>query len=302
MKKFVFLTIVCLICSLALTLDCGAAKALKKTVAVFEFANDSGYTSFVRLGEDFSSQLSDALVQSGSFIVLSRADLDAVMAEQDLANSDRFAKSNTAKIGKIIPAQILIKGKITEFQENTSGGGQGFSISGFKIGMSKASAHIAVIIQLIDSTTGEIIDSQRVEGKADSGGVDLGYSGSFDITSWSFNKTPLGKAAQITIDRAVDYIAKKLDDVAWRGKVVTVKEGTVYVNSGENAGVESGDTYVVYREGEALVDPDTGIELGKENQKIADIKIKDVQEKFSKADILGESKLEINKGDLILEK
>jgi len=83
-----------------------AAGALKKTVAVFDFKNDSGYRSKVNLGQDFSVQLSDALVQSGKFIVLSRKDLDVVMAEQDLARSDRFAKSNTAKTGKIIPAQV----------------------------------------------------------------------------------------------------------------------------------------------------------------------------------------------------
>ena len=79
------------------TLQILAAKALKKTVAIFEFANDSGYTSQANLGKDFSMQLQDALIQSGQFIVLTRKDLDVVMAEQDLAQSGRFAKSNSAK-------------------------------------------------------------------------------------------------------------------------------------------------------------------------------------------------------------
>ncbi len=63
------------------------------------------------IAQDLSIQLSDALVQSGKFVVLSRKDLDVVMAEQDLAASNRFAKSKTAQKGKIIPAQILIKGQ-----------------------------------------------------------------------------------------------------------------------------------------------------------------------------------------------
>lgn len=100
-----------------------AVESLKKTVAVFDFENDSGFRSFANLGQDFGTQLSDALVQSGKFIVLARQDLLPVMVEQDLANSDRFAKADVAKLGKIIPAQLLVKGKITEFQENTSGGG-----------------------------------------------------------------------------------------------------------------------------------------------------------------------------------
>ena len=173
-KALTFLTAVALSLGWATAALC--ASGLKKTVAVFEFQNDSGWSSVATLGQDFSTQLSDALVQSGKFIVLTRKDLDVVMAEQDLAASDRMAKSNTAKIGKIVPAQILIKGQITEFEENTSGGGQGLSIKGVSLGLKKSSAHMAVIIQLIDSTTGEIVESKRVEGDASGGGVSVGYS------------------------------------------------------------------------------------------------------------------------------
>ena len=279
-----------------------AAKALKKTVAVFDFSNDSGFTSSVTLGQDFSTQLSDALIQSGEFIVLTRKDLDVVLAEQDLSQSDRFAKSETAKIGKLIPAQILIKGQITEFEENTSGGGQGLKVKGFSIGGKKAAAHMAVIIQLVDSTTGEILDSKRVEGEAKSGGLSLGYSGAFDINSSNFSKTPLGKAVQMAIDGAVVYIAEKMAAIPWKGKVVTVKDGVVFVNAGTNSGIALGDKLAVYKEGESLIDPDTGIDLGSDAKKIADINITEVQEKFSKAAVIGSPSGEIERSDLVLEK
>lgn len=279
-----------------------SADSLKKTVAVFEFKNDSGYSSYANLGQDFSMQLSDALIQSGKFKVLTRQDLDVVMAEQDLSRSGRMAKSKSARTGKIIPAQILIKGRITEFQENTSGGGQGLSIHGISIGSKKSSAHIAVIIQLIDSTTGEILDSKRVEGEAQAGGFSIGYSGSWSLSSSSFKETPLGKAVQMAIDRAVVYISDKLSSVPWKGRVVLAKDdGTIFINSGSNAGVKSGQIFAVYREGEALVDPDTGVELGREDEKIADIKVFEVQEKFAKAKVEGVPQLPISKGDLVLQ-
>lgn len=281
--------------------DAAALENLKKTVAVFDFENDSGYRGAVRLGNDFTVQLTDALVQSGKFNVLTREDLDIVFAEQDLAASGRMAKSTTAKKGKAIPAQILIKGKITEFEENTSGGGQGFSIKGISLGTKKSTASIAVIIQLIDSTTGEVIDSKRVEGEARSGGLSIGYSGSFDLSSSNFKKTSLGKAVQMAIDRAVEHISKKLSKIPWKGKVVTLKEGIVFINAGENANVQVGDTFQVLREGEELIDPDTGIDLGSEATKLADIKVTDVQPKFSKAKIEGAAGVEIAAGDLIRE-
>ena len=279
-----------------------SADSLKKTVAVFEFKNDSGYSGYANLGQDFSMQLSDALIQSGKFKVLTRQDLDVVMAEQDLSRSGRMAKSKSARTGKIIPAQILIKGRITEFQENTSGGGQGLSIHGISIGSKKSSAHIGVIVQLIDSTTGEILGSKRVEGEARAGGFSIGYSGSWSLSSSSFKKTPLGKAVQMAIDRAVVYISDKLSSVSWKGRIVLAKDdGTVFINSGSNAGVKPGQIFAVYREGEALVDPDTGVELGRENKKIADIKVFEVQEKFAKAKVEGIAQLPVSKGDLVLQ-
>lgn len=272
----------------------------KKTIAVTNFENASGLSSYIALGNDFTTQLSDALIQSGKFIVLSRTQLDEVFMEQDLAASGWMAKSQTAKTGKAISAQILITGKITEFDYNTGGGAQGFSIHGVSIGGSSSRAHIAVILQIIDSTTGEILDSKRVEGKADASGFSMGYSGSWSLGSTSFKKTPLGKATQIAIDKAVVYIADKLSRLPWQGRVVTVKSGLVYINAGENAGIKSGMNFAVYRKGESLIDPETGIELGSEKTKIADISVVEVQPKFSKAKIASATS-DIQTADLVFE-
>ncbi len=277
------------------------AAGLKKTVAVFEFENDSGYSTWAKMGEDFSDQLTDSLLQSGRFIVLSRKDLDVVMAEQDLAASNRFAKSNSAKIGKIVPAQILVKGKITNFEEKTSGSGQGFSIKGISIGTKSSAVSIGVIVQLIDSTTGEVVASKRIDGEARSGGMSLGYSGSWDFNSSNFKKTPIGKAVQMAIDRAVVYIARELSSVPWSAKVITVKDGTIFVNAGANAGVNSGDTFTLYSEGEPLIDPDTGINLGSDRKKLGMIVISSVQEKFSKATPSGFSAEQVSAGDVVLK-
>ncbi|MCF7878142.1 MAG: hypothetical protein K9L95_01560 [Candidatus Omnitrophica bacterium] len=273
----------------------------KKTVAVVGFENASGLRSYVNLGDDFTTQLTDALIQSGKFTVLSRTEIAKVFGEQDLASSGRMAKSLTAQKGKAIPAQILVTGKITEFQKGREGGSQGISIGGISVGGSKKTAHIAVIVQIIDSTTGQVLDSKRVEGKAESGGFSIGYSGSFDIGTSSFKKTPLGKATQIAIDRAVGYIASELSGMPWKGRVVTVKNDLVYVNSGSNAGIGSGMAFAVWRKGESLIDPETGIELGSENKKIADIQITEVYPKYSKAKVVAGDVSAIERSDLVLK-
>lgn len=270
----------------------------KKTIAVIGFENTSGFNSYIHLGDDFTAQLTDALIQSGQFTVVSRSELDKIFLEQDLASSGRMAKSLAAQKGKAIPAQILIKGSITEFEEQSSAGSQGLTIHGVTIGGSKSQAHIAVIVQIIDSTTGEVLNSRRVEGKSSASGFDIGYSGSWSLGSSSFKKTPLGKATQIAIDNAVSYIADEIARLPWQGRVVKKEGDIVYINAGSNSGITSGMNFIVYRPGESLIDPETGENLGSEKTKIGEISVFEVQQKFSKARLVS-STSDIQAADIV---
>ena len=53
------------------------------------------------------------------------------------------------------------------------------------------------------------------------------------------------------------------------GSVMKVSGKKVYVNVGSEQGVKVGDTYVIYREGESLVDPTTGDILGVEMSSVS---------------------------------
>ncbi|MBN2119674.1 MAG: hypothetical protein JW734_01285 [Candidatus Omnitrophica bacterium] len=261
------------------------ALELKKTVAVSNFENRSGWRGEIKLGDGMASQLTDALIQSGKFVVLERQTLDDVVAEQDLAASGWTRESKTAETGKLVPAQILIKGTVTEFEERSSGSGTGISYGGISLGSSKSSAHVAVIIRIIDTTSGQVLDSARVEGTAKAGGLSIGVSRDVSFGTSGFKKTPLGEAVQIAIDKAVVQIADKLADVPFSGKIIKVEDGLVYANVGTRNGASVGDSFTVYAPGEELIDPDTGELLGSQKTKVGSIKLTSVEEKFSKASI-----------------
>jgi len=271
----------------------------KKIVAVSRFENKTNYSGQWNLGDGMADQLTDALVQSGQFVVLERQTLGDVIQEQDLAQSGRMMKSKSARTGKLTSAQILVKGTVTEFEAQSSGSGTGISLFGVSVGSKKGEAHVGVIIRLIDTTTGQVIDSKRVEGKAKSGGFKLGLDiGGIGFGTDSFKKTPLGKATQIAIDNAVAYIAEKLKDVPFQGRVIKVKGNDIYVSAGERTGAKVGDVFTVFSVGEELVDPDTGELLGSEEEKIGEIKLYSVKEKYSKAKIIAGGN-GIKKGDII---
>ena len=257
---------------------------LKKTVAVSRFENSTDTAGQAAVGAAMADQLADALIQSGKFVVIERQTLEDVIAEQDIAASGRAAVSGTAQTGKIIPAQILLKGTVSEFEAETQKGGTGITVSGISLGSSKSQAHVAVIVRIIDSTSGQVLDSVRVEGEARAKGLKLGIDkGGVDFGTESFKKTPLGKATQIAIDKAVIEISERLGKIPFEGRIVKIEGDTIYTNIGSRNDVAEGSIFNVVVEGEALTDPVTGESLGAGRAPAGTIKVHSIEEKFSKA-------------------
>jgi curli biogenesis system outer membrane secretion channel CsgG len=270
------------------------AEGLRKVVAVKDFEqkfSGSGVTSSnskIDLGRGMSEQLTNALVKSGQFIVLERQKLSSVIEEQDMAASGRFQKSKSAQTGKLTSAQVLIEGVITEFESSSGTGGAGISFGGISLGSKTNDIHIGLIIRLIDTTSGQVIDSQRVEGKISTSDVDFGLSkNGINFGSDSFNATPVGKVVQETINKSVKYIASRMKNIPFKGKVIKANGKTLFISAGTRNGAKNGDSFGVYSTGESLIDPDTGENLGSDEVQIGIVKIFQANEKFSKAKAAG---------------
>ncbi|MFQ5480405.1 MAG: CsgG/HfaB family protein [Thermodesulfobacteriota bacterium] len=288
--RFLFIVLAVSLFTSVLYIPLASAGGLKKVVAVSRFENKTSYGTGGAwdIGNGMSDQLTDALIQSGNFVVLERQTLGDVIGEQDLASSGRTMKSKSARTGKITSAQILIKGAITEYDRSSSGSDTGVSVMGVHVGGSKGEAHVGLIIRMIDTTTSEVLASKRVEGKAKSGGLNFGINvGSVGFGTKGFKKTPLGKATQIAIDNAVEAISSGLENIPYQGRVILVKGESLYLSAGTRTGAAVGDEFTVYSLGEELVDPDTGEMLGSEEEKLGKVKIYSVKEKFSKARAVG---------------
>ena len=83
--------------------------------------------------------------------------------------------------------------------------------------------------------------------------------------------------------------------------MILSKDVEVFINAGSASGITEGDTFSILREGEALIDPDTGMELGRDATKIAEISVSKVEVKFSKAKVVGTPTDPIVIGDVVQE-
>ena len=256
---------------------------LRYSIMVAKFENRANYSGQFRLGDAFGSVLTDSLQQVGKFIVIGEKDMRVEsMVEQDLGASGRMAGGKkTPKIGQMTPAQLLVKGEITHFQSSTTGGGGGFSIKGFKLGGKKDKAEINAVVYIVDSTTGQVVGSKKVVGKASRLGLDVGFSDK----DWSadmdgFMKTNVGKAMEKAIDQAVSFLTEQIEDIPWTGSVILVKGDKVYLNRGSREGVQKGQNFIVGQT-EELRDPDTGELLDQSMEEVGTIIVETVKEKIS---------------------
>jgi len=261
----------------------------KKRIAVLDFevkAKEAPRDA----GSGLSEMFITALHQTGRFIVLERAARQAIFREQGFGISGAVKPGTEAKISEMLGAQALVKGVITEFQENKKGmGASGLGIKILKgaVGLAKVEGYVAMDIRIFDAATGVVLHSHRAERKVEKKGILGGvYVKGMLIGAGEFEKTALGQASREAIQDAVDFITAQMKAAPWQGRVVSVKGTDVYINAGQDSGIKTDDVMELYQRGEELIDPDTGISLGYQISRIGYAQISRIEEKFSIAQVI----------------
>jgi hypothetical protein len=241
------------------------------------------------------------LNESGWFIVLGEKDMrEAAMEEQDFAASGRAASGKKApKMGRMTPAQLLVKGAITHVQESTTGGSGGMQFRGIRVGGSKDSAEINMTMYLVNSETGQVAASTKVVGQSGRKGLGVGYFGdklkglTGDLEG--FQNDNVGKACEDAVGQAVGYLIQQVQAMPWEGSVILAKAGRIAINRGSREGVQVGNKFDVGY-AEQLVDEDTGEVLDEEMTQVGTLQVTDVKEKIAYCKVLSGDVARIEKG------
>lgn len=246
-----------------------------------------------------TEMLTTALMKTNRFIVLERAVMDKVVGEQDFGASGRVNPETAPKVGKIIGAQAMITGDITEFSYSQSSmGGNMQVLRGFGAKTEKVTALVAVDIRVIDAATGEVLASERAQGKAQMSNVSAAVTaGGSNFSVAAGENTPLGQATRQALQGAVAAIVAGMQKARWSARVIDFRNDMLYVNAGSEMGIQPGMVLAVFRPQEALVDPDTGKSIGTPDEKIGTVVVDSVQEKYCVAKILFGT--DMKRGDVV---
>jgi curli biogenesis system outer membrane secretion channel CsgG len=258
---------------------------VKKRVAVAEFQDRSGHKG---AGQGVADMLITALVKTGQFSVIERKELDHVLAEQRLGQSGAVTPQTAPQVGKLLGVDLLVLGSITELGTKDRDVAGGAPLFGARINAKTARA--AVDIRLVNTTTGEVIAAETEEGTESTVGLGGRYKNiNFsDFSQW--NDTDIGKAAREAIDETVKLISENMAKIPWSGRIIKANnDGTVIMKPGSEGNVTADMEFDVFRPGEQLKDPDTGLLLGSEEAKVGRIKVTEdmLNGKAARAKIVG---------------
>jgi len=252
--------------------------------------------------------LTDVLHRSGRFRVLERTKLDETMKEQDLGASGRMSKPSAAKIGKLLGAEYLIQGVVTNYEPDFKG--KNIGLGGITrgllggVGIKSKKSMVGMNFRLVDAETGEVLFTKQVESVMSEsglsfGGAGWGGGGALGGFMSNYSKTPIGQAVIAAVNKGVFELVKEVGAKPASGKVIKVSSGKAYLNLNDSQ-VSVGDEVLVMSLGEELIDPDTGISLGSESKTLGRLRIATAKEKFSIAKPVDVKISEIKRGDKVV--
>ncbi|MGQ0384387.1 MAG: CsgG/HfaB family protein [Gammaproteobacteria bacterium] len=291
-----------------LTAAIPAVDGPKRTVAVAPFGATSAFAAeygFTDVGGGMAAMLATALVESRQFLVVERAQLSTVLAEQELGANAMTTPESGVQPGALLGAQLLIVGEVTEFSDADKGRGfgLGLNLSGKQLGLSPQSktGTVGLDVRVIDTSNGRIVAAFQVreQMKSRSVAVNVGYKGRSAGIS-DFLRTPIGQAARSAINQVVQQFAAVAASQPWSGSVVEADRRTLVINAGADSGVKVGDRFTIRRVAKVLTDPSSGRVLGRRTEILGFATIEEVGDSLAYANFMPVFGSTATRGDLVI--
>lgn len=260
----------------------------------------------VDLQSAIESLLLAALEATGRFIVVDIRSRDEILNEVDFSQTAYVNEELATQVGRQVPAEYIVRGHVVSFgQEKKDGGGLG--MFGVKVGSHKTSIGVRMQLSCEEVATGAVVGSFTDDvtycskGSAfgfDVGALasglsaftnDLGKLGSLqklagtglEITERSYCESPVGEVLGLVTNRLVEQLCACMEDVAWASVVISTLDDNAVIRGGGDVGLRPGDILAVFKSTGELIDPETGLSLGRISAPIGFLTVTSVQEKVS---------------------
>jgi len=243
--------------------------------------------------------VTDILNRTNRFRLVERVAVGAVLGEQDLGAAGRVAAPSAAQVGSIAGAQFLVQVVVTHYEADVSGrdvgvggllgGRAGAVLGGMRV--TSKNAAVGINLRVIDATTSEILFTRQINREISESGVNFGGGGFVGGGALGgfvndYSRLPIGQVMIATLNEAAFELVKQVGNRPTAGAVIRNDNGRIFINLGQGL-VNPGDRLQVWRKGEDLIDPETGLSLGSDDELAGELTVVEVRERFSIASAAG---------------
>ncbi|HUU21938.1 MAG TPA: CsgG/HfaB family protein [Phycisphaerae bacterium] len=261
---------------------------VKPTIAVMKFEDRAGGARGMKAGDGMKDVMVDRLLATKRFAVIERPEIESILGELRLQSSGVTRAQRRAALGRIKNVQYLLKGTITDFG-HVSSGSSFFGSGGLRLFGGGDRAVMGLTMYVVEVESGQIVCSKSIEEsvRAKEGSAEAAYKG-VTFGGSSFYQTPLGRAARKVIGKAVGEVCGSIAARKWQPRIALVQPpSAVVINGGKDRGVKRGAVYGVFAEGEPIIDPETGDEIGVHPGPLrGHVRVTQVQPRYSVAEVV----------------
>ncbi len=251
----------------------GKPSTTKATMIVRPFK--MGVKDFGKLGyriqtDALTEKLKSALSATRKFDLLERQDVD--MVDDEVAFSKSSMGNKKLKRGTMVSADYIVSGEVSVVSSGVNSSPVPYTNSYMKM----TSGTIIADVKVFETRTGKVARSVKVEAT--------------NTLKNTVDRPDQGDAGALFMEdlqrTLVENMALKIVEIVFPMKVIQIDGNLAYINRGEGGGLQLGDSLIVYEAGKAMVDTDTGENLGTTETPVATLRVVEILPKFSKAEIL----------------
>ncbi len=230
---------------------------------------------------NLNQSIVNELTQSRRFAVIDREYVNEIASEKKILQSDDVSNDEKLKLGQSLGADYLLLGTIKSINYDT----QAKTIAALGESVSKQSMLMTVDFRILVMATRHVKWSDTVNIKLDNAQL---------------------KNLQTTdmkLDQAINEVSKRIVHDSLNNiypiKILKVSgSNAIYLNQGGKM-TQSDEEFEVFTPGEILIDPDNGLPIKVDGQKVAAIKIIKVMDKYSLAKLVSGELSEIQAGAIV---
>lgn len=241
------------------------------------------------IGSLFANTIIGPLSRTEGYDVVERSRMIELFKEQEISGSERFSQSAVTKIGRLLGADYILFGYLTNFSRKKSG----------YVVVKETSAQIDFSVRLVDVATGKVVKSAEINYVSPKKREYLKSDTELNPNDPEFLQSLFGKAISESTKEAVVQLTgenvgqtsaasnssstnltsnQKVSDVVLQAKVADITGDTITINRGRSQGVKEGQFFAVLKVVKEIKDPDTGKVISQKTEELIRLKITKVDD------------------------